>query len=223
MTGCVWPSALVAAVFAVHPLRAESVAWVTERKDVLSGLFFVLTLWAYVRYVRHRFSLLRYLAVMVLFGLGLLAKPMLVTLPFVLLLLDYWPLMRFRGRESRGREEGEKGERGREGDERTAARSGISPSPPLPLSPLVKAPVSGKGPTVGAGDRAGYRRHLVFYRRRGRCARRRVFRIVAGGKRTHLVLSLSGHVFFYPAALAAQYPPAGPDLPPWKSPARSWF
>jgi protein O-mannosyl-transferase len=70
------------------------VAWVTDRKDVLSGLFFMLTLGAYVRYARHRFSLVRYLAVVVFFALGLMAKPTLVTLPFVLLLLDYWPLGR---------------------------------------------------------------------------------------------------------------------------------
>jgi tetratricopeptide (TPR) repeat protein len=95
MTGCNWRSALVAALFAIHPLRVESVAWVTERKDVLSGVFFVLTLGAYVGYVRHRFSLVRYLAVIVLFALGLMSKPMLVTLPFVLCLLDYWPLDRF--------------------------------------------------------------------------------------------------------------------------------
>jgi protein O-mannosyl-transferase len=94
MTGRLWPSAFVAAVFAIHPLRVESVAWVTERKDVLSGLFFVLALGAYVRYVRHRFSVLRYLAVVIFFVLGLMAKPMLVTLPLVLLLLDYWPLRR---------------------------------------------------------------------------------------------------------------------------------
>ncbi len=95
MTGALWPSAFAAAVFALHPLRAESVAWVSERKDVLSGLFFLLTLAAYVGYARRPFSLLRYLAVVVLFALGLMAKPMLVTLPFVLLLLDYWPLRRF--------------------------------------------------------------------------------------------------------------------------------
>ena len=94
MTGDLWPSAFVAAVFAIHPLRAESVAWVAERKDVLSGLFFVLTLAAYVRFVRSPFSFGRYLAVIALFALGLMAKPMLVTLPFVLLLLDYWPLRR---------------------------------------------------------------------------------------------------------------------------------
>jgi tetratricopeptide (TPR) repeat protein len=93
--GVLWRSAFVAAVFAIHPLRVESVAWVAERKDVLSGLFFMLTLWAYVRYVRRPFSLGRYLSVVFLFALGLLSKPMVVTLPFVLLLLDYWPLNRF--------------------------------------------------------------------------------------------------------------------------------
>ena len=92
MTGEFWPGALAAAVFALHPLRAESVAWVAERKDVLSGLFFVLTLGAYVEYARRPFSIARYLAVLALLALGLMTKPMLVTLPFVLLLLDYWPL-----------------------------------------------------------------------------------------------------------------------------------
>jgi tetratricopeptide (TPR) repeat protein len=94
MTGGFWPSALVAGLFAVHPLRTESVAWVAERKDVLSGLFFVLTVGAYAGYVRRPFSLVRYLAVMFSFALGLMAKPMLVTLPLLLLLLDYWPLRR---------------------------------------------------------------------------------------------------------------------------------
>ncbi len=94
MTGSLWPSAFAAALFALHPLRVESVAWVSERKDVLSGFFFLLTLAAYVGYARRQFSLGRYLAVAVLFALGLMAKPMLVTLPFVLLLLDYWPLGR---------------------------------------------------------------------------------------------------------------------------------
>jgi protein O-mannosyl-transferase len=97
MTGDLWPSAFVAALFAIHPLHVESVAWVAERKDLLSGLFFLLTLAAYVGYVRHPFSLARYTAVVVFFALGLMAKPMLVTLPFVLLLLDYWPLGRWPG------------------------------------------------------------------------------------------------------------------------------
>jgi Flp pilus assembly protein TadD len=98
MTGATWPSAFVAVVFAIHPLRAESVAWVAERKDVLSGLFFMLTLYAYAAYARRPFSLVRYLTVCIGMALGLMAKPMLVTLPFVLLLLDYWPLRRFGAR-----------------------------------------------------------------------------------------------------------------------------
>jgi tetratricopeptide (TPR) repeat protein len=129
MTGFLWRSAFVAAVFAIHPLRVESVAWVAERKDVLSGLFFMLTLWAYVRYARcvtgdkwpalaalrrgkqvtrteaaaaapdssrvTRHASLFYGLVLLFFALGLMSKPMVVTLPFVLLLLDYWPLNRF--------------------------------------------------------------------------------------------------------------------------------
>src|SRR5438132_10469409 len=98
-----WPSLFVAAIFAVHPLRVESVAWVSERKDVLSGVFFMLTLWAYARYARSNVpSLFRYLIVVLLFALGLLCKATLVTLPFVLLLLDYWPLGRGRPFSSPG-------------------------------------------------------------------------------------------------------------------------
>ncbi len=115
MTGALWRSAFVAAVFVIHPLRAESVAWVAERKDVLSGLFFMLTLLAYVRYVKNqsrlekaqkvpasnfRFWNFDYCLVLLFFALGLLSKPMLVTLPFVLLLLDYWPLGRSRNHGS---------------------------------------------------------------------------------------------------------------------------
>jgi tetratricopeptide (TPR) repeat protein len=113
MTGYLWRSALVAAVFAIHPLRVESVAWVAERKDVLSGLFFMLTLWAYTRYAQGRSRVqgrasgaqavpasdprpwtLDYCLVLLFFAMGLLCKPMLVTLPLVLLLLDYWPVQR---------------------------------------------------------------------------------------------------------------------------------
>jgi len=93
MTGSLWRSAFAAAVFALHPLRVESVAWVSERKDGLSGLFFMLTLLAYLQHVR-RPRPLSLAGVSVLFALGLMAKPMLVTLPFVLLLLDVWPLGR---------------------------------------------------------------------------------------------------------------------------------
>jgi tetratricopeptide (TPR) repeat protein len=93
MTGAVWRSAVVAAVFAVHPLHVESVAWITERKDMLCGLFGLLALWAYARYAR-RPSVVRYLAVAAALALGLMCKPMLVTWPLLFLLVDYWPLRR---------------------------------------------------------------------------------------------------------------------------------
>ena len=97
MTGALWRSAFVAALFAIHPLHVESVAWVGERKDVLSALFFFLTLGAYARYAKNfkeSSTLWNYLLVVLLFALALMSKPMVVTLPFVLLLLDYWPLER---------------------------------------------------------------------------------------------------------------------------------
>jgi protein O-mannosyl-transferase len=106
LTGSFWRSAIVAALFAVHPAHVESVAWVAERKDVLSTLFWLLTMWAYVRYAKRetdaegdlftRITSLPYLLVIGLFALGLMAKPMLVTLPFVLVLLDVWPLGRIK-------------------------------------------------------------------------------------------------------------------------------
>lgn len=100
MTGAFWRSAFVAAVFAIHPLRAESVGWISERKDVLSGVFFMLTLGAYVRYVRDQ-RISRYLAVVLFYALALMSKPSVVTLPLLLLLLDYWPLGRLTRATSR--------------------------------------------------------------------------------------------------------------------------
>ena len=108
-TGNFWRSIFVTAVFAIHPLRVESVAWVSERKDVLSGLFFVLTIWTYSAYVRQndggksapvtrRRPKLWYALALLMYALGLMCKPMLVTLPFVLLLIDYWPLR--KGKDS---------------------------------------------------------------------------------------------------------------------------
>jgi tetratricopeptide (TPR) repeat protein len=94
MTGALWQSAFVAFMFALHPLNVESVAWVSELKNVLSTFFWMLTMLLYVRYVEHP-GFYRYLIMIFVFALGLMAKPMLVTLPFILLLLDYWPLNRF--------------------------------------------------------------------------------------------------------------------------------
>ena len=95
LTGLLWPATWVAAFFALHPLRLESVAWVAERKDVLSAFFFLLTLFAYHRYTLSK-KALNYLLTLFLFALALLAKPMAVTLPFILLLLDIWPLQRWQ-------------------------------------------------------------------------------------------------------------------------------
>jgi Tfp pilus assembly protein PilF len=108
MTNTLWQSAFVAALFALHPLHVESVAWVSERKDVLSTFFWLLTMWAYVRYCGNKQTpniklgakQTYYLLTIIFFALGLMSKPMLVTLPFVLLLLDYWPLERLNTKRS---------------------------------------------------------------------------------------------------------------------------
>ncbi|MGA2092580.1 MAG: tetratricopeptide repeat protein [Sedimentisphaerales bacterium] len=99
MTKRLWPSAFIAALFAFHPLNVESVAWIAERKNVLSTLFWLLTMLAYVRYAEKPKSS-RYIITLIAFTLGLMSKPMLVTLPFVLLLLDFWPLDRFSNQQS---------------------------------------------------------------------------------------------------------------------------
>ncbi len=99
MTGALWKSAIVAAVFAIHPLHVESVAWISERKDVLSSFFLLASAYAYIAYAkttRRKFMLIA----IALFAAGLLAKPMILTLPFIFLLLDYWPLMRIRDEAS---------------------------------------------------------------------------------------------------------------------------
>ncbi|MBC8393806.1 MAG: tetratricopeptide repeat protein, partial [Deltaproteobacteria bacterium] len=101
MTGGLWQSAFIAALFALHPLHVESVAWVSERKDVLSTFFWMLTMWSYLWYVGH-LLVYRYILVVLFFALGLMSKPMLVTLPFVLLLLDFYPLNRFKFQPSDG-------------------------------------------------------------------------------------------------------------------------
>jgi tetratricopeptide (TPR) repeat protein len=95
MTNTIWRSAFIAAAFALHPLHVESVAWIAERKDVLSTLFWMLTVAGYLNHVKHP-APIRYLITLLAFAMGLMTKPMIVTLPFLLLLLDYWPLERFQ-------------------------------------------------------------------------------------------------------------------------------
>jgi protein O-mannosyl-transferase len=101
MTGAIWQSAFVATMFAFHPINIESVAWAAERKNVLSTLFWLLTMWAYIHYAEKP-TVKRYGFVFLFFAMGLMSKPMLVTLPFVLLLLDYWPLRRLKFEQERG-------------------------------------------------------------------------------------------------------------------------
>jgi Tfp pilus assembly protein PilF len=134
LTGATWRAALVAALYAVHPLRVESVAWVAERKDVLSNLFAWLTIGGYIAYTRLP-NPKRYLLVLIPFILGLLSKPMIATLPCLLLLLDYWPLQRIaflsplpvlRGRARVGVES--------PSNDGTSCNSSGTPTPTLPLS-----------------------------------------------------------------------------------------
>ena len=147
MTHALWQSAFVALLFALHPLHVESVAWAAERKDVLSGLFWMLTMGAYALYVEKP-GPVRYGALVVSFAMGLMAKPMLVTLPFVLLLLDYWPLNRFAGWAKR-KPEGQaltkgkvgRGKKGVAAKAPSAAAASQSPARPdgLPWRALVPA------------------------------------------------------------------------------------
>jgi tetratricopeptide (TPR) repeat protein len=128
LTGATWRSGLVAALFCLHPLHVESVAWISQRKDVLAGLFFGLTLWSYAAYAEQEFSWPRYLRVVAMFVLGLLSNPILVTVPLVLLLLDYWPLGRWQGAGSGGQGEGttEQGAgSGGHGEETAGSRSSL--------------------------------------------------------------------------------------------------
>ena len=101
LTGAIWQSAFVAVLFALHPLNVGSVAWAAERKNVLSTFFWLLTMWVYISYVNNP-SIKKYLWLALFFALGLMSKPMLVTLPFVLLLLDYWPLRRWNIQNTNG-------------------------------------------------------------------------------------------------------------------------
>jgi Flp pilus assembly protein TadD len=203
MTGRAWASALAVMLFAVHPLRVESVAWVTERKDVLSGLFFALTLAAYVGYVRHPFSLLRYLAVMILFALGLMAKASLVTLPALLLLLDYWPLGRFTGGACQSDPRSRCNERavGEDANSAEIARGQFSFSwrPLMEKLPLLALVAGSCAATVWSQREAlGSTEQFAWSWR-------------IGNALMNYVRYLGQ--FFYPVGMAAVYPRPGPHLP----------
>jgi Flp pilus assembly protein TadD len=187
LTGAVWRSALVAGLFAVHPIHVESVAWVSERKDVLSTLFWILALWAYLYYAR-RPSVWRYLGVLLAFALGLMAKPMVVTLPCVLLLLDYWPLGRWAGHP------------GPAGGMPASARWLI-----LEKLPLFALAVGCSAITIYGHGRDGALESLERYPLLVRVENSLVAYVAYLGK------------LFWPSNLAVFYPHPGANLPLWKA------
>ncbi len=179
LSGALWPSAAVAALFAVHPLHVESVAWIAERKDVLSAFFWMLSLGAYGLYVR-RGGAVRYTLVMVAFVFGLTSKPMVVTLPFVLLLLDYWPLDRINRTASLG------------AMARKSTRFALEKIPLFLLalaSGLSTLLMQARGPNLSFGDKVPY---LT------RCANAAVVYVIYMAK----TLWPSGLAAFYPHPLA---------------------
>ena len=201
-TGDLWPSALVAAVFAVHPLRVEPVAWIAERKGLLAGLFWMLTLAVYVRYARRPFSLAAYMSMTALFALGLMSKPVLVTLPFVMLLLDYWPLGRMNATKPRS------------SIAPSPARSSIAPFSPLhlPLRRRARSPIAAlwrliaeKLPLLAMSAAVCL---AALCPRQGRRLARRAAHVhaLANALVSYLVYA---EKLFWPADLAVLYPYAG--------------
>jgi len=186
-------SFLVAALFALHPLHVESVAWATERKDVLSTCFWLLTMWAYVRYA-ERPRLGRYALILVCFSLGLMAKPMLVTLPFVLLLLDYWPLGRlsFNGP--------------------AAAAASPKPDPGVTLKRLLWE----KSPLLAIAALSSV---VTFYAQKQGMFPLQVLPIP--DRLANALVAYVGYLgqMFWPARLAVLYPLPGHHLPIWQAPA----
>jgi Flp pilus assembly protein TadD len=191
LTGATWRSALVAALFAVHPLHVESVAWVSERKDVLSTLFGFLTLWAYARYAEAP-GLGRYLLVVLGLALSLLAKPMLVTLPFVLLLLDYWPLRRWRPAAA-------------------ASDDGTPPQPAIPVGRLLleKLPLL----VLSAASSAV----TVWAQQHGR-AFQELADLPLPARLSNALVSYVDYLrqTIWPSDLAVLYPHPGANLPAWQ-------
>jgi tetratricopeptide (TPR) repeat protein len=192
MTGDLWPSVLVAALFAVHPLNVEPVAWVSERKGVLSTLFWMLTIWAYARYA-ERPGISRYALVVLALALGLLAKPMLITLPLVLLLLDFWPLRRLGFEAGIGRRDG--------------GRAGTVPVVRLVCEKLPLLAIAGVCGAIAvvAQSQAGALGGVEAYPWAGRLK--------------NAAVSYVWYLFkvVCPTNLAAFYPDRGNDLPAWQA------
>src|SRR6266446_5459044 len=193
-----WSSALVAALFALHPLHVESVAWASERKDTLSTFFGLLSLIAYVRYVEAP-SIRRYAWTAIMLALGLLAKPMLMTWPFVMLLLDYWPLRRFRRSELKGQPAPRSPARLRDGGGWSAVRGLVVEK--IPLFALVGA--SAVVTSVAQSHAGGVRTFTEFP-----IVLRLSNALVSYAK--YLLLA------FWPNDLAVYYPYTGTGIPAWQ-------
>jgi tetratricopeptide (TPR) repeat protein len=197
-TGARGRSLLVAALFALHPLNVESVAWIAERKNVLSTVFFLLTLAAYGWYARKP-DAKRYLAIVALFALGLAAKPMVITLPFVLLLLDFWPLQRIRGWDQQLSAAG-KGRKNRKARSQDSVREKVFPVTQFQLSRLIleKLPLLalslGSAAITIIAQRAEAMQSFEIY--------------PFGGRLANAIYSYASYVWktFWPAPLAFLYP-----------------
>ena len=190
-TGVTWPSLIVGALFALHPVNVESVAWAAERKNVLSMLFFLLALHAYDRYARTGRRYL-YLLVTICFALGLMAKPQIVTLPFVLLLWDYWPLQRIGAR--------------------SAADGSPAPSTPRTFRYLVweKLPLF----ILAAADSV-----VTMLAQRAGNAVRTVTEVSLSARLENVFVSYVRYIgkALWPSRLAAMYPRPANSLPAWQT------
>ena len=184
-------SLLVAALFAVHPLNVESVAWVAERKNLLCTFFFFLALWAYGWYVQKP-NWRRYLAVAGLFAMGLMSKPMVITLPFVLLLLDYWPLGRIQG----------------------APPSALRDQQWIPQAPLTKLFLE-KVPLLALSAASAW---VTMYAQQAGGAVRSVAQFPLGIRLENSIVAYAAYLWkmIWPAHLAVLYPHAGDSLPGWQ-------
>jgi len=208
VTGAKGRSLLVAALFALHPLNVESVAWIAERKNVLSTLFFLLTLGAYGWYTRKP-DVKRYLVVVALFALGLAAKPMVITLPFVLLLLDFWPLQRIQGWGQQS-SPGLKGRKNRKAPSQDLASEKVFPVPQFQFSRLVleKLPLFalciGSAVITVAAQRAQAIQSFEIY--------------PFGGRLENAIYSYASYVWkaFWPTRLAFLYPYPRDGQPAWQ-------
>lgn len=207
-TGARGRSLLVAALFALHPLNVESVAWIAERKNVLSTLFFLLTLAAYGWYARKP-ELKRYLVVVALFALGLAAKPMVITLPFVLLLLDYWPLERIRGWDAQSLSKLKDRKNRQKNRAEAVASEKVFPVPQFPFSRIVleKLPLLALCAGSAAITIVAQRTHAI-----------QSFKIYPfAGRLDNALYSYASYVWktFWPMRLAFLYPYPRDGRPAW--------